>query len=269
VADNQIPTLKEAATRFLMRLSPEERQASQIEIYKFTRWYGWENIFTELKGPGVANYAERLTLSDADYTGKLEIVRRFLAHAKKEGWSRSNLATHLKAKKVKTLTRSRSSSHRSLPEAVQLTEQRYSELETELAGLKGKRSQLIKEIQKAAADKDFRENAPLAAAREQRGHVEGQIRELEETLKSAAIIGQKSKTTLKAGAGDCVTLHDLASGEELSYVLVSPREVDPARGKISVASPIGKAITGRKSGDTIVVNAPVGKLSYQIKQIEH
>ena len=264
---NQDLTLKEAATRFLMSLSPEERQASQAELYKFTRWYGGENTLSALKGPGIASYAERLSLSDTDYTAKLEIVRRFLAHAKKKGWCRNSLASHLKAKKVKSPVQSAAA--RGVPEAVQLTEQRYSELESELAGLKDKRTQLIKDIQKAAADKDFRENAPLAAAREQRGHVEGQIRELEDILKSATIIDRKVKASRKAGAGDCITLNDLASGEELRYVLVSPKEVDPSQGKISIASPLGKAVTGHQPGDTIVVNAPVGKLRYQIKQVEH
>jgi len=64
-------------------------------------------------------------------------------------------------------------------------------------------------------------------------------------------------------------LLDLASDEELRYVLVSPREVDPVRGKISVVSPIGKAVIGQRQGDIVEVAAPVGKLRYQIKQVEH
>jgi transcription elongation factor GreA len=267
VDSNQNPNLNEAATRFLLSLPVEERQARQNEVYKFVRWYGGERAFAELKAPDIANYAERLSLSDADYASKLEIVRSFLVNAKKQGWSKSNLATHLKAKKTKL--KPKSSPPRGLPEAVPLTQQRYNELETELAGLRDKNSRLIEEIRRAAADKDFRENAPLAAAREQRGHVEGQIRELEETLKSAVIIGKAHKANLKVSTGDKIVLRDLASGEELRYILVSPREVDPARGKISVASPIGKAVTGRRQGEVVEVAAPVGKLRYQIEQIEH
>lgn len=267
MSGNQSLTLKEAATHFLVSLSPEKRQASQNEVHKFARWYGWGKPFTELKAPDIANYAERLSFSDTDYTAKLEIVRHFLAYALKEGWSKSNLAIHLKAKKVKTLPQS--SSLRSSSEAVSLTKQRYAELEVELAGLMDKRSQLIEEIRRAAADKDFRENAPLAAAREQRGYVEGRIRELEDTLKSATIFDQEQKATLKVGAGNSIILRDLASNEELRYILVSPREVDPVKGKISVASPIGKAVIGHRQGEIVEVAAPVGKLRYQIKQIEH
>jgi transcription elongation factor GreA len=260
-------SLKEAATRFLVSLPAEERQASQNEVYKFARWYGWEKPLTELSAPDIASYAERLSLSNADYVSKLEKVRSFLVYAKKQGWSQGSLASHLKAKKVKAPPRSRV--HRDSPEAVLLTQQRYAELEAELAGLREKSTQLIEEIRRAAADKDFRENAPLAAAREQRGHIEGQIKELEETLKSAKIADQGRKSTLKITAGDAIVLCDLASSEELRYVLVSPREVDPTRGKISIASPIGKAVIGKRQGDVVEVAAPVGKLRYQIKQVEH
>jgi transcription elongation factor GreA len=267
VDSSQSLSLKEAATRFLVSLSPEESQASQNEVYRFVRWYGWEKPLAELTAPDIASYAERLSLSDADYVSKLEKVRSFLVYAKQQAWSKGSLASHLKTKKVKTPPRL--SAHRDSPEAVLLTQQRYAELEAELASLREKSARLIDEIRRAAADKDFRENAPLAAAREQRGHIEGQIRELEETLKSARIANQEQKTALKVSAGDSVVLRDLASNEELRYVLVSPREVDPIKGKISAASPIGKAVIGQRQGDIVEVAAPVGKLRYQIKQVEH
>ena len=259
--------LGEAASRFLANLPPEERGMSQQEIYKFIRWYGGERPFAGLTAPEVANYAEQLSLSDTDYIRKLEVIRAFLIHTKKEGWIKSNLATHLKAKKGKT--KLQASSKRGLPPTISLTQQGYAELEAELAALKDKRPQAIDEMRRAAADKDFRENAPLEAARERRGHLEGRIRELEETLKSAVVIDEKRKDTLKVSIGDSVILCDLASGEELPYTLVSPREVDPTKGKISIASPIGEAIIGQVQGEVVEVTAPAGKLRYQIKQIEH
>ena len=199
-SDNQSPTLGEAASRFLAKLSSQEREASQPEVYKFARWYGWEHPFANLAAPAVASYAEQLSLSDTDYARKLVLIRAFLAYAKKKGWSRTNLASHLKTKKAKSgqLVAAR----RNLPESISLTQQKHDELEAELAALKEKRHELIDEIRRAAADKDFRENAPLAAAREQRGHVEGQIRELEETLKAAIIIDGKREPALKTGVGD-------------------------------------------------------------------
>ncbi len=265
-SDSQSPSLGEAASRFLVNLPPRERETSQQEIYRFIRWYGWGRPLAGLTAPEVANYAERLSLSDTDYIRKLELIRALLIYAKKEGWSKSNLATHLKARRGKT--RSRSSSKSGLPSTISLTQQGYAELTAELAVLKGKRAQAIDEMRRAAADKDFRENAPLEAAREQRGYLEGRIMELEETLKLAVVIDGKRKDTLKMSIGNSVILRDLASGEEIRYTLVSPREVDPTNGKISTVSPIGSAIIGQGQGEVVEVTAPAGKLRYQIVQIE-
>jgi len=176
-SESQIPSLGEAAAQFLSQLSSQKREASQPEVYKFARWYGWERSFTRLAPPDVASYAEQLSVSDTDYAKKLELVRSFLAYAKKAGWSRNNLATHLKTRKSKYGQQIATS--RGRPEAIPLTRQRYDEIEAELANLKNKSHELIDEIKRAAADKDFRENAPLAAAREERGHVEGRIKEIQ------------------------------------------------------------------------------------------
>ena len=263
--DSQQIGLGEAAGHFLAKLPPGERETSQQEVYRFVRWYGWERPFAGLAAPEVANYAEQLSSSDTDYAKKLEIIRAFLAYAKKQGWSKTNLSTHLKTRKSKnTLPTSR---RRGLPETISLTQQGYAEMEAELAELKSKRQEVIEDIRRAAADKDFRENAPLDAAREQKGHLEGRIMELEETLKAAVIISGKERPTHKAGIGDSVVLRDLASNEELHYMLVDPREVDPAKGKISSVSPIGKSLVGRREGEIVEITVPVGKLRYQIKQL--
>jgi transcription elongation factor GreA len=263
---SQIPSLGEAAAKFLATLSAEKREVSQPEVYKFARWYGWERSYSQLAPPDVAGYAEQLSLSDTDYTKKLELVRAFLAYGKKAGWSQTNLATHLKTKKSKSGPKA--TGRQSQREVISLTRERYEEMETELANLKTRSRELISEIQLAAADKDFRENAPLAAAREERGHVEGRIKELEEALKSAEILEEKKEPALKMGVGDTIILNDLSSGEELRYMIVDPREVDPSRGKISRASPMGKALIGRRNGDTVEISVRAGKMRYRIERIE-
>jgi transcription elongation factor GreA len=228
------------------------------------RWFGWKRPIARLSATEVTKYAESLPSSDTDYAKKLEQVKVFLIYVKKNGWNDTNLAAHLKAKKVKKGYRS--SSRPDLPETLTLTHQRHAEIKAELDSLKSKRLKVIEEMHKAAADKDFRENAPLQAAREQRGHLEGRIKELEETLKSATIIDDKPKKGLKVTIGDSIILCDLDSGEERHYRLVSPKEVDPDRGKISSVSPIGKAVIGRDYGEVIEVATPAGKLHYEIKK---
>lgn len=263
---NEIPSLGEAAARFLATLPAEKREASRPEVYKFARWYGWESPFSSMSPPSVAGYAEQLSASDTDLKEKLGMVRDFLAYGKKSGWSKTNLGTHLKSKKAKTSAKPNAKAAQR--EVISLTQERYEEIKQELTSLQKRSQELIKEIQRAAADKDFRENAPLAAAREERGYVEGRIMELQETLKSTVILEEKKAPTQKTGVGDTIVLTDLASEMECRYMIVDPREVDVSRGKISIASPMGKALIGRRQGDTVEINAPAGKLRYQIKQIE-
>ncbi|GAF84788.1 unnamed protein product [marine sediment metagenome] len=260
-------SLNEAASRFLTSLSPEGRGMSQQEVYKFVRWFGWERPLAGLTPPEVANYAERLSLSDTSYMKKFELIRTFLLYASKQGWCKSNLAAHFKTKLGKG--RLSDSIKQGLPRTTPLTQQGYAELEAELTALKSKRSQTIDEMRRAAADKDFRENAPLEAAREERGQLEGRIRELEEALKSATIVDEKQKVTYRVSIGDSIVLCDEASGEEFHYRIVSPREVNPTKGRISSASPIGKVVVGRAQGEIVEVAVPAGKLRYQIKKVEH
>lgn len=263
---SQNPTLGEAASSFLASLPTEEGEKSQRAIYGFVRWNGGKRTLAKLTAHEVENYAERLSSAQSNYLTNVEQVRAFLAYAKKQGWSQTNLAAHLKTKKSKA--KLSSPARRRLSPTTPLTQQGYAKLETEIAELKSKRLQVIDEMRRAAADKDFRENAPLDAAREERGHLEGRIRELEAALKSATIIDATQKAGLKVSVGDSIILIDPVSGEELRYTVVSPREVDPVKGKISSHSPIGKAIIGCAQGETVEITAPLGKLRYQIKQIE-
>jgi len=265
---DRIPSLGEAVTLYLGKLSAKNREESQAEVHKFARWCGWEHSFSELAGPAVAGYGETINISDIDYDKKFSVLRGFLAYAKKAGWSRTNLATHLKSRKSKAAAIVKATARNAKPEAVSLTQQRYDELKAELDNLKKRSHELVGEIQRAAADKDFRENAPLAAAREERGHVEGRIKELEQALKSATIIQEKKEPAKKSGIGDRILVCDLSTNEECRYVIVDPREVNAAAGKISIASPLGKALLGKSGGDTIEINVPAGKLCYRIKSIE-
>lgn len=258
--------MNEAAGIFLASLPPGESGASQQQINKFVRWFGRERLFSGLAAADVEKYAEQLSLSDIDYLTKFKLVKAFLVYSRKKSWSNTNLATHLKARKSPAKSTGAGSSS---PEPIPITKQGLLELETEIDTLKNERQEAIVEIRKAAADKDFKENAPLHAARERRSYLEGRILDLESTLKASVIINAKKDSNTKIVIGDSVILLDTVSGEELRYTLVSSREVDAARGKISSVSPIGQAIMGKKRGDTVEISAPVGRLHFRVKEIEH
>lgn len=259
-------TLADGASRFLAKLEPEEKAAIQAELNAFVRWFGSQRKVASLTPVEVENFAERLSQSDTDYTSKLETVKAFLAEARRAKWTTRNLATSLKIRKTKV--KSRAASRLAVPESVSLTRDGFAKLEAELADLRNRRVSIIEDIRRAAADKDFRENVPFHAAREEKGHIDGRIMELEATLKSATIMDAPRDTSVHITIGNTVLLCDLSTGEECRYMVVSPREVDLAKGRISSASPIGQAIIGRGEGDTAEVAAPAGKIKYRINKIE-
>lgn len=251
-------TLAEAADTFLAHLPPDERGKVQAEILKFVRWLGSSRQVKDISPVDVASYGEQITQSVA------KPLRSFLTYIRKKSSSSISLAPHLRAKKTSSKTAAFwQSGHQS---QVTLTAEGYAKLDKELANLKGQRSQVMEEIQIAAADKDFRENAPLAAAREQKSHLEGRIKEIESVLTQAKILGE-GQDTARAKFGDTVVLHDLSSGKEFSYILVDPREANPAKGRLSVASPLGKAILGKQIGQTVEVAAPAGTFCCRIESI--
>lgn len=163
---------------------------------------------------------------------------------------------------------SKTAREQSLSEMCVLTQKGYDDIIIELSDLKSRRPTVLEEIRRAAADKDFRENAPLHAAREQLGYIDGRIQELESTLKNATIIAQNEHPSSRVCVGKTVALEALSSGKKQCYTIVGPKEANPADGKISHISPIGKALIGRNQGETVEVIVPAGKVQYRIDKVE-
>jgi transcription elongation factor GreA len=259
-------SLGEAATQFLLTLSSDERLKAQQEVYKFVRWYGEKRPLIGLTIPEVANYAEQITSSTTEVAEKLGIIKNFLTYIHKQGMTRKNLAVHLKSKKTPPKSTSiKRRSHRK----VLLTNQGYTDLQAELDSLKKERPRIAEELKKAASDKDFRENAPLEAAREHQGQIEARIRQLESTLKMASLVDEQQAGSREISFGDTAVLRDIASGEQVRYTLVDISEANAMEGKISVVSPMGQALLGHVKGQNVEVKAPAGILHYKIEEIHH
>ncbi len=251
-------TLAEVSADFLISLPTQNKEKTQGEVYKFIRWLGLHRKVDEIGPLDIASYGEQITSSEA------KLVKSFLTYAHKKGFTSSNLAVHLRVRKTSRKMAAPAQQSRQ----AQITPQGYAKLEAELANLKSHRSDVTEEIRRAAADKDFRENAPLEAAREHKAHLEGRIQELESTLKSAKIMdGNQSASRIKIG--DTITLCALSSGKQLRYVLVDTQEANPTEGRISVASPIGKALLRRERGQTVEITAPAGIFRYRIEAVQH
>ena len=132
------------------------------------------------------------------------------------------------------------------------------------------RPKISKAIAEAREHGDLKENAEYHAAREQQSFCEGRITEIEAKLSESEIIDiSKIEPTGKVIFGTTVTLFNLDTDETVSYQIVGEDEADVASGKISVVSPIARAIMGKPDGEEVVVKVPAGEVQYEIEKIEH
>ena len=262
--------VSEAASRYIASLPHELRFAEQLELNKFVWWFGSERRLDELTGLILEQYQTQVEDSGADQAKRLAPVKSFLTFAHKQGYLSGNLAKFIKLKRAPSGKRVVSRGTRSQnaeSEPVQLTAEGYAKMKKELEHLiTVVRPQVAQEILEARRDKDIRENAPYDAAKQHQAHVEARIRELERIVGSACVIDERSSDRVAIGC--TVVLRDLEADEEVRYMLVSPDEVNPLQGKISTASPVGKALLDREAGEIIEVNVPAGIVRYRLERLE-
>ncbi|ABE60428.1 MULTISPECIES: transcription elongation factor GreA [Chromohalobacter] len=144
-------------------------------------------------------------------------------------------------------------------------------LREELEQLKGEeRPRVINAIAEAREHGDLKENAEYHAAREQQGFIEGRIQEIESKLSASQVIDvTKLPKTGKVIFGVTVDLINLHNDEEVRYRIVGEDEADIKAGRISVTSPIARALIGKEEGDTVLVRTPGGDVEYEIAGVEH
>jgi transcription elongation factor GreA len=257
--------LGESVLAFLTSLPAEESKDKQQEINRFVQWYGKDRPVGKITPLEIENYAEWVAKSTGDVSKKLEPVRSFLTYAKKEKLVKTTLATHLRTKKTATRSHLRSRPK----QEVTLTPEDHAKLKARLATLEEERVQIAEELRRAAADKDFRENAPLQAAREQRDQIEAKIREIQAAISTGVLVQiEEQAEEVIVRLGSKVTVCEVASGVKVTYTLVTKNEANPGKNRISMVSPIGKALLNRCQGDVVKVIAPAGELKYQIENIE-
>jgi transcription elongation factor GreA len=151
---------------------------------------------------------------------------------------------------------------------IPITPQGYEALKKELSQLMSvERPKVIKAIEEARSHGDLSENAEYDAAKERQGFIEGRVNELKFKIGNAQIIDPDSLPKDRAVFASRVLLSNVDTGEDVAYQLVGPDESDVNGGRISVASPLGRAIIGRKPGDEIVLEAPGGKRVYELVEI--
>ena len=131
-----------------------------------------------------------------------------------------------------------------------------------------RRREVAQMIAEAKAEGDISENAGYDEAKTAQGFLEGRIRELEGLLKSAKVIADNDAAPNEVSLGRTVVVREAGADYEESYTIVGPPEADPANGRISNESPMGKALLGKRVGSQVVVMSPGGEITFEIVKVK-
>ncbi len=148
------------------------------------------------------------------------------------------------------------------------TQEGLDKLKTELNTLKTSgRTDMARQIAEARDKGDLSENAEYDAAKDAQGLLELKISKLEEVVSNARVIDESTIDTSKVSILSKVKIKNKKNGAQMTYTIVSEEEADLKSGKISVKSPIGKGLLGKKVGDTTEIMVPAGKIEFEIQEI--
>ena len=229
------------------------------EILRFIDWYGRDRKINDLSPSLVEDYAREFSQRGSDAQKRLVPVKEFFVFLRKMEWVDINLSVHLRASRSRRTGTGRQTTtadgHSNGP---RLSQEGYERLVEELEKYKVEKVRADEEVKEAMAGKDFRENAPLDAAKERQGFVAAKIRELESEVASAQILSGEAEANSgkRAVVGSSIVIKDVDTGDVYNYTLVDKREADVKAGKISTVSPVGQALLDKSVGDTVEITAP-------------
>ncbi len=261
---NDNNTISDAARLFGQSLPPEKHPDSQ-EALRFARWFGEERPAVEIKPSDLEAYVESFGSHAPNASQRADSLKGFLSYAHKQKILPERLVSHVRVRR--TVSRARGNTLADM--TVQLTAEGKLALEKELEDLIAQRPHMAEELHDARADGDVRENAPLEAAREAQGQLEARIRELEGTLRRAVVVEEEHGGAVdRAHIGSNVVISNIQTGTKMSYQLVAAAEARPGTGRLSVESPVGRAVLGKRAGDEVQVTAPSGMVRFRVDDIE-
>ena len=152
-------------------------------------------------------------------------------------------------------------------DSIPISVEGFRKLERELERLKKERPEVILAIKEAREEGDLRENAGYEAARERQGMLEARINFIESRMPRFNVIDLATLDGDQAIFGATVEIEDVDTGDLKKYTLLGPDEAEPSKGTISILSPVGQALLGKQVGDELVVDAPRGKINYEVVSI--
>lgn len=268
--DPQI-TLGDALRRYMESVKPEIRNAHAPYVRKFVEHHGDQVTVASLTGSRIESYAEfTIKASDPMAQDRVTALKAWFQYLKKQNLTTQNFGVHIRVRRT-AASRSTGGAVRLEEVPIEMTAEGIDDLKREMELLNEQVPTLVMEIAKAREDKDFRENSPLEAAREALAYNEGRRREVERTLKRAVVVDRKGAD--ESAVGSTVTVTRVDDGKQFAYRLVGAREANANEMKISVDSPVGRGLLGKRPGDevTVTVNAgnTVRTIEYRVDEVRH
>ena len=260
-------TASEALAHFegFMATEPDKLREGLPIIRQFLDEYGPDRSMEDLSGDDITGY---LAENPPEAPGDLEPLRAFLAYCSRLAFTPENLVPHLQLGPTAGGARGGRGAAAELGgKAFYVTLDGLRRLEAQVEEERAKRPDIAQKLRDAMADKDFRENAPLDAARDEQAHLEMRIRDLESKLRNAVIIDEEAKAG-RANVGSVIKLKNLKTNSEQEFTLVAQNEVDPKSGRISIDSPVGVAVINHGPGEEVTVNAPSGAIKFKIIEVK-
>jgi transcription elongation factor GreA len=259
-------TLGEALREYLATLKPEQRRIHEAYVRKYVEHTGEQVEISSLTGSKVESYAERqIRVSDRNAPERVQALKAWFQFLKKKNYANANFGVHIRVRKA--AGRSGPAQVRVEEAPVEMTAEGLEQLKQELDQLNSRRPELVEAISLAREDKDFRENAPLDAAREALAFAEQRKKQIELALKRAVVVERATEDM--SAIGSSVTVTHLDRNVQVTYRLVGGREANATDKKISVESPVGQQLLNRRVGDEVEVTAPQGTIRYRIDAISH
>ena len=263
---NETCTMSDAARLFGQSLPPAKHLEGQ-EALRFARWFGEDRPASDLRPADLEAYVDSFGANSPNASTRADALKSFLSYAHKQKIVPERLVSHVRVRRAQAKTRGNAQTDAT--GALELTAEGKASLEQELEQLKAQRPEIAAELRAARADGDVRENAPLEAARETQGQIEARIRELEAMLRHVVVADDSNDGTPGAARiGSSIVLANLSTGAKMTYQLVNAAEARPGTGRLSIESPVGQAVLGRRAGEEVSVSAPSGLVRFRLESIE-
>ena len=260
-------TLEEALDEYLATLSPEVHNDQSPFVRRYVEHAGGDTAVAAVTGARVESYAETsIQNSDPAAPRRVKALKAWFQYLKKRGYAEKNHGVHVRLRRP--AARGGRAVRAVNEEPIEMTAEGIATLRADLERLEADVPDLVKAISLAREDKDFRENAPLEAAREALAFNETRRREITAILRRAVTAGVAAgDDDGRSTIGSTVHVTRIDNGREVAYVLVSAREANAADRKISVESPVGKGLLGRRPGDEVTVSAPSGAVQFRVTAV--